>query len=172
MQIVPVKFIPESFSRAALASWDFNLALQREEGGREKGFKHEKGFPPLLSCIMIDFLKILFHAFSFSRLKVSDESFKAIKPANLWSGKCCQYATNDFYLFNSALGHPTNLSWQLIQHTDHETIQVGYKTTNKYSLSRPLAPRLSPIPLESETTFQPPNPFSYLAVSLLYMEHL
>jgi hypothetical protein len=52
MQIVPVKFIPESFSRAALASWDFNLALQREEGGREKGFKHEKGFPSLLSYIM------------------------------------------------------------------------------------------------------------------------
>jgi hypothetical protein len=65
MQIVPVKFIPESFSRAGPASWDFNLALQREEGGRGKGFKHEKGFPPLLSYIMRGFLKFLFHVSNF-----------------------------------------------------------------------------------------------------------
>jgi hypothetical protein len=68
MQIVPVKFIPESFSRAGPASWDFNLALQREERGREKGFKHEKGFPSLLSYIIEDFLKLISRIQFFRRL--------------------------------------------------------------------------------------------------------
>jgi hypothetical protein len=115
MQIVPVKFIPESFSRAAwlpgILIWHYK---ERREGERRVSsmrrasisslIYHERLFKDLIYRIQFNVSPL-----TPERLQVNDESFKAINPESS-VGQALPMRHKRLYHFNSAFGRPTNLS--------------------------------------------------------------